>query len=120
MKHLFRLSLLLVLLQGVAQAADDPAQDLQHRFEARYQSYLTPASESLLPFPELELPVWKSLLVTGDLKPVFSRHQVFYNSKTYDFTMYRSGDGRYYLNAKGGFWGMDELVYGPIAAELLQ
>lgn len=121
MKRIYPLILLLVLLHTPITWADDALpSDLQHRFETRYQSFLAPNSQSLLPFAKMELPAWKSLLAGECLKPVFSRPDVFYNNKTYVFTLYQAADGQYYLDAKGGFWGMDELAYGPIPAEQLQ
>lgn len=114
------LGLWLITTQPLAFAAETPPNDLQQRFETRYQSFLAPNGQSLLPFAKMELPSWKALLAGGSLKPVFSRPDVFYNNKTYVFTLYQATDGQYYLDAKGGFWGMDELAYGPIPAEQLQ
>lgn len=120
MRHIYSLGLLLIFLHTPVLAEVAPTADLQQHFETRYKSFLDPGSQSLLPFPKLELPAWKALLAGGSLKPVFSRPDVFYNNKTYMFTLYQAADGQYYLDAKGGFWGMDELAYGPIPAEQLQ
>ncbi len=121
MKRIYPLILLLALLHALmASAVDTPLGDMQQRFENRYKTFLAPNSQSLLPFAKMELPAWKSLLAGECLKPVFSRPDVFYNNKTYVFTLYQAADGQYYLDAKGGFCGMDELAYGPIPAEQLQ
>jgi hypothetical protein len=100
----------LIAIQPTAFAAETPPNDLQQRFETRYQSFLAPNSQSLLPFLKMELPAWKTLLASGSLKPIFGLPDVFYNNKTYVFTLYQAADGQYYLDAKGGFWGMDELI----------
>jgi hypothetical protein len=113
-----RLALMLACLN--IHAADTATETLQQRFESRYQTYLSPGSQSVLPFEKLELEAWKALQASDDLKPVFSQPEVFYVGKTYIFTMYQAKNGQYYLHAKGGFWGMEELVWGPIPQEMLQ
>lgn len=118
MKYLLWLALALISL-GTVQAAGSSSEELQQRFESRYQTYLSPGSQSALPFEKMESAAWKSLLASGDLKPIFNRSGVFYLGKTYVFTMYQSGHGQYYLHAKGGFWGMEELAFGPIPQEML-
>jgi hypothetical protein len=110
----------MLLATSSSRAEDVSSAGLQQHFDTRYQSFLEPSSASLLPFPTLEHQAWKTLLASGHLQPVFTKPDVFYNNETYTFSMYRADDGSYYLDAKGGFWGMGELVYGPIAAELLQ
>ena len=118
MRYALWLGLLLASLS--AQATDSRADDLQHRFESRYQTYLSPDSQSVLPFEKIQPAVWKDLLASGDLTLVFSLPDVFYTGKTYVFTLYQTGNNQYYLHAKGGFWGMEELAFGPIAREMLQ
>lgn len=121
MKCIYSLVILLVLLHAPTTWADDALpSNLQQRFDTRYKSFLEPNSQSLLPFPKLEPQPWKSLLASRHLQLAFTKLDVFYNNKTYVFSMYRAEDGSYYLDAKGGFWGMDELIYGPIALDLLQ
>jgi CMP-N-acetylneuraminic acid synthetase len=121
MRCIYPLTPLLVLLISIpAQAEDAPLADIQQRFETRYISFLEPNSQLLLPFEKLESQPWKSLLASGRLQLAFTKSDVFYNNKTYVFSMYRAENGSYYLDAKGGFWGMDELIYGPITPDLLQ
>lgn len=119
MRYIFWLGLMLATL-GLAQAADTTSTELQQRFESRYQTYLSPGSQSALPFEKLEPATWKALQAAGDLKPIFSKPEVFYIGKTYVFTLYQAGNSQYYLHAKGGFWGMEELAWGPIAEDKLQ
>ena len=118
MRYVLWLGLMLACLS--AYAGDGGAEDLQRRFESRYQTYLSPGSQSTLPFEKMEQAAWKAVLASGDLTAVFSRSGVFYMGKTYVFTLYQADKGRYYLHAKGGFWGMEELAFGPIAREMLQ
>ncbi len=94
---------------------------LQQQFNQRYQNYFGPASQALLPFPRLEVPEWKKLLASRPLQRIYTEPDKYYNSKVYTFTLYRAeDDGSYYLDAKGGFWGMDQLVYGPINEQELR
>jgi len=53
------------------------------------------------------------------LHQVYQEPGKYYNSKVYVFTLYQEevDGGAYYLDATGGFWGMDELVYGPLSAQ---
>lgn len=102
-----------LLLPGVAVAVDGQA--LQAAFEQRYRDYLGAGSQALLPFPKLEKPDWKKLQESRPLNTVFSAPDRYYNAKVYTLTLYQAeDDGSLYLDAKGGFWGMDELVYGPL------
>lgn len=118
MKNIILLGLLLTCLS--VKAADYTPEDIQHSFESRYQTYLVPSSQNALPFDKLETVAWKALQAGGGLKLIFSKQDVFYIGKTYVFALYQAGDGQYYLHAKGGFWGMEELAWGPIKPELLQ
>lgn len=112
--------MLLCLLHVTAGADQAPAADLQQKFDLRYKDFLGANSQALLPFARLEPQDWKTLRQNRHFQRVFTEADVFYNNKTYRFTMYRADDGNYYLDAKGGFWGMDELFYGPIDPSLLQ
>lgn len=112
--------LALMLTCLTSQAADTLPETLQHRFESRYQTYLSPGSQSALPFEQMEKASWQALLAQGDLTRVFNLPDVFYIGKSYVFTLYRADKDQYYLHAKGGFWGMEELAWGPIAQEMLQ
>ncbi|MCX7628071.1 MAG: hypothetical protein N2Z69_06645 [Methylophilaceae bacterium] len=98
------------------------AQDaaLQAAFERRYQDYLHAASQALLPFPQVGKTDWKRLKETHPLQVVFVAPDRYYNGKVYTLTLYQAEDGRYYLEAKGGFWGMDELAYGPLGPDELK
>lgn len=121
MKRIYSLAILLVLLHTpTTWAADALPSDLQQHFDTRYKSFLEPNNQSLLPFPKLEPQPWKNLLAAGHLQLAFTKSDVFYNNKTYVFSMYHAEDGSYYLDVKDGFWGMDELIYGPITPDLLQ
>lgn len=118
MKNIILLGLLLICLN--AKAADNTPEDIQHSFESRYQTYLVASSQNALPFDKLETAAWKTLQAGGGLKLVFSKPDVFYIGKTYVFSLFRASEGQYYLHAKGGFWGMEELAWGPIKQEMLQ
>ncbi len=101
-------------------AASPAADELQARFNQKYRDYLRPESQALLPFPALEMPAWKRVLESRPLQVVYREPGKYYNNKVYTFTLYQAEDGAYYLDAKGGFWGMDELAYGPLTLEQLQ
>lgn len=118
MKSQTFIALVLLLLTTIAAAAGAPA--VQQRINQRYQDYFGPDSQALLPFPQLEAAEWHRLQAARPFIKVYTEPGKYYNSKVYTFTLYQAADdGSYYLNAKGGFWGMDELVYGPISeAEL--
>lgn len=97
------------------------ADGLQEAFNRKYRDFLSHNSQALLPLPPLSKAEWKTLGETRQLQPIFSEPNRFYNSKTYTFTMYRDEQsGSYYLDAKGGFWDMDELIYGPLKEADLQ
>ena len=114
------LALLLACISCSA-GADDAAEAVQQKFNAKYRDFLTQSSQVLLPLPQLDKTEWKKLLETRPLQKLYSEAERFYNNKSYTFNMYRdSQSGDYYLDAKGGFWGMEELVYGPIDASQLQ
>lgn len=123
-RHLFATLLGLVLFAmtpaALADELTDPAR-LQTQINQRYAEYFGPDSQSLLPFPVIELPVWKQLRARRELQRIYSEPDKYYNSKVYTLTLFRAvDDGSYYLDAKGGFWGMDELVYGPLGQAQLE
>lgn len=120
MKKTFWIFAILLSLSSISHAETPSAEQLQSTFETRYQTFLAPNSQSKLPFDELSKPAWKAIQQAGKLNTVFQKQDVFYQGKSYVFTLYQSAEGKYYLDAKGGFWGMEELIYGPIAPELLQ
>jgi hypothetical protein len=94
---------------------------LQAEFDQKYQDYFGTNSQSLLPFASIEKSDWKKLQASRPLKVVFVEPDKYYNSKLYTLTMYQAtDDGQYYLDVKGGFWGMDDLIYGPLSAKELQ
>ena len=114
-----RIWLTLGLLMGVMQsgwAADPSPETMQQNFNRKYQQYLRADSQMLLPLPSIEMAAWKRLQESGALEKIYSEPNVYYNAKVYTLTLFRAkGSGEYYLDAKGGFWGMDELAYGPLS-----
>lgn len=108
------LALLLALSNRPLSWAADDAAVLQQHFEQRYQSYFTATSQALLPLPTLDKSAWKRLRAKRTLQPVFVAPDRYYNAKLYTLTLFQDEDGVYYLEAQGGFWGMDTLVYGPL------
>jgi hypothetical protein len=106
--------LLMGMMHGAFAAEISPA-TLQQNFDRKYQQYLRPDSQMLLPLPSIAMAEWKRLQESGVLEKIYSEPNVYYNAKVYTLTMFRAnGSGEYYLQAKGGFWGMDELAYGPL------
>lgn len=120
MPRLFFIVFVLVLsCNGAAASAETPAAPassaIQQGFNSKYKDYLKADSQMPLPFPKLEMAEWKKIQESRPLRKVYSEPGKYYNNKVYSFTLYQaSDDGAYYLDAKGGFWGMDELVYGPL------
>jgi hypothetical protein len=113
------ISALLLLHLGSTYAGDDA--ELQQAFNLRYQQYLAAGSQIPLPFNRMDKTEWKNLQASKAFRLVFTEPNQFYNNKTYTFKLYRAADdGVYYLDAIGGFWGMEELVYGPIAEQELK
>lgn len=97
------------------------ADSVQETFNHKYRDFLSQNSQALLPLPQLSKAEWKTIGETRQLQLLYSEPERFYNSKTYTFTMYRDEpSGDYYLEAKGGFWGMEELIYGPLRKTDLQ
>ncbi len=112
------LCLALWLMSHTANAADG---DLQQQFNQKYRDFLSQSSQALLPLPNVSKPDWQKLRATHPLKLIYTEPDKFYNNKTYTFSLYQAtDDGSYYLDAKGGFWGMDELIYGPLKLQDLQ
>lgn len=122
----FSILFILASLEGIAAESAMPAgqqtnSEIQTGFNQRYKDYLGVDSQALLPFPKLEVQEWKKIIASRSLKIVYTEPEKFYNNKVYSFTLYQvADDGSYYLDAKGGFWGMDELVYGPITMKELK
>lgn len=110
-------SLLLLACALPATAAGTVSPDqLREEFNRRYQEYLRADSNALLPFPALDKGACQQLIASGRLHTVYSEPGKAYNAKVYTFTLFQEGAaGSYYLEAKGGFWGMDQLCYGPLA-----
>ncbi|HEY0268104.1 MAG TPA: hypothetical protein VGC12_02600 [Methyloradius sp.] len=118
---MFRRAVYLLVFWGMATIAYADETALQEAFNQKYQDYFGANSQSLLPFATMEKSDWKKLQVSRPLKTMFIEPDKYYNSKLYTLTMYQaSDDGQYFLDVKGGFWGMDELVYGPISLKELQ
>ena len=115
----FRTWIVLAILGGVvhaAGAAEPSPEELQKKFHEKYQQYLRSDSQMLLPLPSIEITEWKRLLTGSGLEKIYTEPGVYYNAKVYTLTLFRAKEsGQYYLDAKGGFWGMDELAYGPLS-----
>lgn len=118
-RQFFIVFVLVLSCSGAAISAEAPAAPassaIQQGFNSKYKDYLNADSQMLLPFPKLEMAAWKKIQEGQQLRKVYSEPGKYYNNKVYTFTLYQAADdGAYYLEAKGGFWGMDELVYGPL------
>lgn len=104
-------------MHAMSAAAVD-ADAVQAAFNQRYQTFFGADSNSLLPLPAIDKQDWKRMREKKALRQVYQEPGKYYNSKVYVFTLYQDEDGgAYYLDATGGFWGMDELVYGPLSAQ---
>jgi hypothetical protein len=90
-----------------------PHFDALKAFNAKYATYLRAESQTPLPLPEIAKTDWPRLSAGLGLRKIFVEPDRFYLAKVYTFTLYQAADGRYYLDVKGGFWGMDQLYYGP-------
>ena len=112
----------MLISSGYAMANEvDIAEKLQQQINEKYRHFFGPDSQSLLPLNKMEISDWKALRANQTLKRLYTESDKFYNSKVYTFTLYQSTEnGSFYLDATGGFWGMDELVYGPFSATDLQ
>lgn len=111
----------LALLLAMPAFAELTPDELQAGFNRKYQQYLGADSQMSLPFALIEAHEWKHIQESRPLLRVYSEPGKYYNQKVYAFTLYRAGDsGEYYLNAKGGFWGMDELTYGPLTEKAFE
>ena len=124
---MFRLYCLITCLTLIATATPamaDPQNEspqLQERINTKFRNFFGTDSQALLPLPTIELQAWKALRASKTFKRIYSEPDKFYNSKVYTFTLFQQeDDGSYYLDAKGGFWGMDELVYGPLHSKDLE
>ena len=112
--------LLLLALTLVIQTvwADDVSGE---RFYQKYRTFLQQENQTPLPLPQIEKQDWKKLQANQTLEVVFKLPDMFYLNKTFAFTIYQSKEnGSYFLDAAGGFWGMEELVYGPLIKSDLQ
>jgi hypothetical protein len=104
-----------ILLGDAWADGDVNGTDLQMQINQKYKNYFGPESQMLLPFKPMELPDWKKLQAQTTLRKIYAEPDKYYNGKVYTLTLYQDPTmGTYYLDAKGGFWGMDELVYGPM------
>lgn len=111
-----------LLCLSLAMAASSQAVEpeaIQAAFNQRYQAFFGADSTSLLPLPVIDKQEWKRMREKIVLHQVYQEPGKYYNSKVYVFTLYQEevDGGAYYLDATGGFWGMDELVYGPLSAQ---
>lgn len=117
--------LFLLLPAFTAQAGEDATThasshyaapfDALQAFNTKFATYLRAESQTPLPLPAIQKADWPKLSAGLGLKKVFVEPDRYYLAKVYTFTLYQAGDGRYYLDVKGGFWGMDQLYYGPFA-----
>lgn len=111
------LLILLWLLTAPALAANAP---LQAAFDKRYADYFQAGSQTALPFTRMEKQEWKTLNKDA-FQVVFSEPDRYYIGKSYTFKLYHDpAKNLYYLDAIGGFWGMEELVFGPIHEQELK
>lgn len=109
---------LALLLACQTACADDT---LKEKFNKKYSEFLSQNSQSLLPLPEINKSDWLKIRQTRPMNRIYTDPDRFYNNKIYTFTLFfAADDGTYYLNVKGGFWGMDELIYGPLSLQHLQ
>lgn len=102
-------------------AGSAPARiDLLEAFNTKFASYLRADSQTPLPLPAIAKADWPKRSAGLELRKIFVEPDRFYLAKVYTFTLYQAADGRYYLDVKGGFWGMDQLYYGPFSEADLQ
>lgn len=87
--------------------------DAQQAFNTKFATYLRAESQTPLPLPAIAKADWPALAARLKLSKVFVEPDRYYLAKVYTLTCYRTEDGHYYLDVKGGFWGMDQLYYGP-------
>jgi hypothetical protein len=121
MALLLACSLEVIAAEPAITAEQQITSEIQMGFNQRYKDYFGANSQALLPFPKLEVQEWKKVITSRPLKIVYTEPDKYYNNKVYSLTLYQAADdGSFYLDAKGGFWGMDELVYGPITANELK
>lgn len=113
-------AILMLVSQAVADEKPSP-ELIQKNFHRQYDHFLGPDSQSMLPIPRMEKAEWQKATADGHATRIFIEPDVFYNNKVYTFTLFRSDlDDRFYLDAKGGFWGMDQIFYGPIEGDQLR
>lgn len=124
MRHALPLLICIAMLATapLSRAEDSVAgASLQQQINHKYRNYFGADSQALLPFARIEIQDWNNLRANKPLKRIYSEPGKFYNSKVYTITLYQAADdGSYYLDAKGGFWGMDELIYGPLSENELK
>jgi len=119
--HALKKILVMLLIMMPVLAIAVGTLDIQEKFNRKYQSYLTAESQALLPLPPLDMQEWTRIQESRPLRLIFREPGRYYNNKVYTLTLYRATDSEeYYLNAKGGFWGMDELAYGPFTETVLE
>lgn len=115
------LALCICLLIALSGHAEEDAEPLQATFNKRYADYFQAGSQAALPFARMDKQDWKKLFSAGDFQLMFSEPERFYGGKSYTLKLYReTGKNLYYLDAIGGFWGMEELVFGPIPEQELK
>ena len=123
MRHF--LIILLLCLPPLAQAGEEATTgasphvhagfDAHQAFVTKYADYLRAESQTPLPLPAIAKADWPDLVARLKLAKIFVEPDRYYLAKLFTLTCYQAEDGRYYLDAKGGFWGMDQLYYGPFS-----
>lgn len=112
---------LCLVLFSLPSHAEDIENSLQTAFNKRYADYFQAGSQAALPFVRMDKQDWKKLFSGGDFQLIFSEPERFYGGKSYTLKLYReTGKNLFYLDAIGGFWGMEELVFGPIPEQELK
>lgn len=112
---------LCLTLFSLPTCAEDIEGSLQTAFDNRYADYFQAGSQAALPFTRLDKHEWKNLFSSGNFQLIFTEPERFYSGKSYTLKLYReTSKNQYFLDAIGGFWGMEELVFGPIQEQELK
>lgn len=120
-KFSFKDLIVLLLLLHANNAGAEANTELLQAFNLRYQHYLSLDSQMVLPFNRMDKAEWKQLQASTQFRLVFNEPGRYYIGKSYTFKLYHDpAKNLYYLDAIGGFWGMEELVFGPISEQELK
>lgn len=108
-------------LFSLPSCAESVENSLQTAFDKRYADYFQAGSQATLPFARMDKQDWKKMFSGGDFQLIFSEPERFYGGKSYTLKLYHeTAKNQYFLDAVGGFWGMEELVFGPIPEQELK